>query len=143
MTIFDYAEKWMKRSNAGDSQASIAKAENVSEPYISRMLKFARLPNQETNTYRTMLQKGEIIEGAILDLVDKGDTPDERRKVLDRAVRYCQARDIAAERARKSGKKGRFRTAPKPRWFSWRAAALNQPLARAADLLSHDQNSYP
>jgi hypothetical protein len=55
MTIFDYAEKWMKRSNAGDSQVGIAKAENVSEPYVSRILKFARLPSQEMNTYRIML----------------------------------------------------------------------------------------
>ncbi len=105
-TIFDYAQRWKKRKNAGDTQVAIARDEGVSESQVSRVLKFGKLPSVEHNRCHNMFHNGEITEGAILDLVDSGD-PEKRRMVLELAIQHCKIRDADAESDKRTGRKGR------------------------------------
>lgn len=105
-TIFDYAERWKKRKNAGDTQVIIAKDEGVSEPQVSRVLKLGRLPNVEYNRYYNMFRQEKMTEGAILDLTDSGDA-ENRRIVLELAIQRCKARDASAQSDKRAGRKGR------------------------------------
>jgi hypothetical protein len=107
-TIFDKFERWKKLTNEGRPQVQIATYENIDKSYVSQVVKhFGKLSQREITHYKQMFDDGEITQGAILDLI-KPDDLETRRKVEEGARRICNARDVAAEEARRLRKKGRF-----------------------------------
>lgn len=91
----------------GKRQIEIARDERppVSESQVSRILKLKTLSTLEFKGYRNMVQSGQIIESAVLDLVDSGASA-KQHTVLALAIRDCEARD-AAKSARGAVRKGR------------------------------------
>jgi hypothetical protein len=106
-TIFNKAEKWKRRKNAGEKQVEIAREEKVSEPYVSRVLKLEELPRGERDKYYYMVERNEIIPAAVLDLVDYSGDQRKRQEALEEAIQCGKDRDTANEKAKRPGKRGR------------------------------------
>jgi hypothetical protein len=105
--MFDKAAKWKKRKSAGEKLVDIAREEKVSGPYVTRVLKLEELPRAERDKYCYMIQRNQLIPSAALDLVDYSDDQTKRDEALEVAIQCCKDRDVANEKAKRPGKRGR------------------------------------